>query len=73
VCVQWPEDGIGKATKDPILCSPCTGRHCTMASPPDTRHYHHRLGKLTAHGSDGNGDTLCDAVPPKWGGWSPED
>jgi hypothetical protein len=42
-------DGLGKATKDPTVCSPCTGRHCTMASPPDTRHYHHRLGKLAGN------------------------
>jgi hypothetical protein len=42
-------DGLGKATKDPIRYSPCTGRHCTMASPPDARHNHHRLGKLAAN------------------------
>jgi hypothetical protein len=28
---------------------------------------------FTAHGSDGNGDTLCDAVPPKWGGGPSQD
>jgi hypothetical protein len=38
-------DGLGKATEDPTHYSPCTARHCTVASPPDTRHYHNRLDK----------------------------
>jgi len=42
-------DELGKATKDPNLCSPCIGRNCTVASPPDTRHYHRRLGKLAVN------------------------
>jgi hypothetical protein len=41
-------DGLGKATKYPTHFSPCTGRHCTVASPPD-EHHNHRLGKLAGN------------------------
>jgi hypothetical protein len=40
---------LGKPRKTPAHYSPCTGRHCAMASPPDTRQNHHRLGKLAGN------------------------
>jgi hypothetical protein len=41
--------GLGKAMKYPTHFSPCTGRHCTVASPPDAHHNHHRLGRLAGN------------------------
>ena len=42
-------NGLGKASKDPTHSNPCTGRYCTVASPPDAHHNHHHLGKLAGN------------------------